>query len=291
LTLRIVLQAVRNWCRCAIDERQTLKISDRFTDYGLIGGFFWLLQCSLLGIVFWPMPGWDPLLPAVCKDLIALPPSAYPVLAALLGALALIVIFTTGLLLDLLGSSYFRVVEANIFIAHLRRNKRWMERLMKENGDYIQDDWLQLLGTSPDWSKARISVWFKVLMFWNSGYRREFVSESWGLREPYTRIQSFLLIYVLVAAGVEKIELLSAQINLWNTGRAIAAGAMFGSLLGVVVIIFTHSFMFAAAQMCLMIIALAIISSAYARVCSTLFALTYVVASRTPATVITTAVE
>jgi len=39
---------------------------------------------------------------------------------------------------------------------------------------------------------------------------------------PYTRVQSFLLSYVLLTAGAEKIDLLSTQMSLWNTSRAIA---------------------------------------------------------------------
>jgi hypothetical protein len=261
-----------------------MKISDRFTDYGLIGGFFWLLQCSLFAIVFLPM-AWDDSLPPICKDLAAaLSASSNPVLAGLLGALGLIVIFTTGLLLDLLGSSLVRGTEAYIFVKHLQRNSTWLGRLMQENGDYVQDDWAQLSGAPMSWSRENILIGFKGLMFWNSRYRREFASKSFGLRKPYTRIQSFLLIYVLIAAGVEKLELLSAQINLWNTGRAIAAGAALGALVGAVLATTTtHSLIFFFAEVVLLVLSTAISYNAYARVCSTLFALAYVVSSRTPA--------
>jgi hypothetical protein len=98
-------------------------------------------------------------------------------------------------------------------------------------------------------------------------------------------MQSFLLIYVLIAAGVEKLELLSAQINLWNTSRAIAAGTALGPLscFGAVLAITTHALIFLCAEVVLLILSMIIISSAYARVCSTLFALAYLVSSRTPA--------
>jgi hypothetical protein len=142
-----------------------MKISDRFTDYGLIGGFFWLLQCSLFAIVFFPMV-WDPSFPPICKDLVAaLSASSNPVLAGLLGALTLILIFTTGLLLDLLGSSLSRSIETNIFVKHLQRNNTWMGRLMQENGDYVQDDWAQLSGAPLTWSKENILIGFRAYMF------------------------------------------------------------------------------------------------------------------------------
>jgi hypothetical protein len=60
-----------------------MKISDRFTDYGLIGGFFWLLQCLVWGVGIFPIVGWDHLLQGVCKDFTYLNPYI-PFLAALL---------------------------------------------------------------------------------------------------------------------------------------------------------------------------------------------------------------
>src|ERR1035437_2180060 len=50
------------------------------------------------------------------------------------------------------------------------------------------------------------------------------------IRRAYTRTQSFLLSYVLLASGVEKLELLSTQLSLWNTGRAIATAFVISSV-------------------------------------------------------------
>jgi hypothetical protein len=187
-----------------------MKISDRFTDYGLIGGFFWLLQCAVWGTVGFPLGGWDHLFREFARDLtpflLAIQPYI-PFLAALLGALALTVVFITGLLLDLLGPAWFRTFEVAIFRENLRRNKRWLEQVIQQNQDYIQGDWSVLLDDAP-------RLW----------------KNPWSEDKPYIRIQSFLLIYVFVTSGVEKIEMLNTQISLWTTSRAIAMAMLIGAI-------------------------------------------------------------
>jgi hypothetical protein len=121
-------------------------------------------------------------------------------------------------------------------------------------------------------------------------------SQPLRLRKPYTRMQSFLLIYVLLASGVDKIELLSTQINIWNTSRAIAAAMMLGALLTIIPLYYALGdpsfsqtlYIIMSLYFTLICLAFATIYGAYARVCSTLFALAYIVASRTPVTVETT---
>ena len=202
-----------------------------------------------------------------------------PFLAALLGALALTVIFTTGLLLDLLGSWYFRSVEVRVFISNIRRNKRWLARVIDQNEEYIQDDWSRLLNAPPAFSKTARLVGLKVMVFWNRRYRREYVDtvrQSWALLMPYTRFQAFLLIYVLLTAGVEKIELLNTQMTLWNTSRAIAAAMAIGAIeIGITPLLYIYKpgalnfsfFIFLAVQFALTGLAFAVSHSAYARVC------------------------
>jgi hypothetical protein len=270
-----------------------MKISDRFTDYGLIGGFFWLLQCSVWGFFSFARVGREDLLQRLITVLTRVPAAYVPSLVALLGALAIIAIFTTGLLLDLLGSSYFRNIEVRVFITHLRRNKRWLERVVDQHKDYIQEDWSQLLDAPRLWSKATLSVGFKgTLFWWNPRYRREYVSsvrEGWGLLKPYTRVQAFLLSYVLLTSDAEKIELLSTQISLWNTSRAIATAMVLVAVQPTILLLrsagsssyYNFPFVAYAAQICLTGVAFAVVYSAHARVCSTLFALAYIVTSKT----------
>lgn len=109
---------------------------------------------------------------------------------------------------------------------------------------------------------------------------------NFGRLSSYTRLQSFLLSYVLVTPGLEKIEFLSTQISLWGTARTIAVSMMLTAVTPSILLIsgtlHYHSFILGAyaAGMLLIWGAIAAERSAYERVCSTLFALAYIVASR-----------
>jgi len=252
-----------------------MKISDRFTDYGLIGGFFWLLLFSMWGFGF-PSVNWDTLLQELKTTFDGIPTAVVPALVALLGALAIIAIFTTGLLLDLVGSLYFGPAEAGVFGAHLRQNKPWLERIVDRNQDYFQEDWSTLLATLPV-SSRKFPDNFKVWKYptWFRETRR--------FSETYTRFQSFLLSYVLLTSGVENIELLSTQMSLWNTSRAIAAAIVVGGLVPGIFLTVSNRFWLATIMpLVLIYVAFFVADRAYKRVCSTLFALAYIIASGVP---------
>jgi hypothetical protein len=192
-----------------------MKISDRFTDYGLIGGFFWMVQV-FIWYALRPSISWNDVVHGLNSWLSSMPPAAVSPLVALLGALALIVIFTTGVLIDLIGSFYFRGLEVRVFIGHLRRNQRWLASFVSKNQGYLQEDWARLIDAPPVWSKAALLHSLKVYAFWNRRYRRDYSGDlraAWGLLKPYARVQSFLLSYVLLTPGMEKPDLLSAQLS------------------------------------------------------------------------------
>jgi hypothetical protein len=265
-----------------------MKISDRFTDYGLIGGFFWLLQFALMATFgirrFW-LAGEVHSLETLLKDL---PPGALPPLAALVGALALTAIFATGLLLDLFGSTYFRGTEMNVFIWYARRNALWVQRLFDQHKDYIQNDWSVLFSAAigvPHWKKQISAVIRLELMFWNRRVREEYaslISKGRATLQAYTEMQAFLISYVLVVSGSGNIEFLSTQLSLWTTSRAISTAVglaalepiLFFSLFGSA----PRAAFFIAEGMAAILtwLAIAITRSAHGRACSTLFSLAYV---------------
>jgi hypothetical protein len=263
-----------------------MKISDRFTDYGLIGGFFWMLQLAI-----WPVidrTGWADALHYFTGALVSVPKEALPSFVALLGAFGLIAVFTTGLLLDLLGSSYFLATEMMVFARHVRQHIHWLQRVTDLNTDYIQEDWSILINAPTYRNQLRASL--KFFKLWNERDRKGcwlVVREVWKLRSAYTRMQSFLLSYVLLTSGVEKVELLSTQMSLWNTGRAIAAGIIISSVLigsaqfvfGVEALLPVYGWILGC-QLLSLILGLSVAHAAYERVCNTLFALVYVISER-----------
>jgi len=272
-----------------------MKISDRFTDYGLIGGFFCIVQLALMATLG---TGGFSLTAQVHKLQAAFantPQAALPSLAALLGALALIAIFTIGLLLDLLGALAFRGDEMRVFLWHARRNEIWMQKLIDKNKDYIQNDWSVLLNLSSRWSliKKTFFLQFMILSPRKEKVRKEYAAEFRDSRtslHTYTRMQSFLLSYVLLVSGVQNLELLSTQLSLWNASRAISMAMFLAATEAFFIVLFAHvpalfarepSFDFGIVLAFLVLfgfalVATAVTRAAYARACSTIFSLVYV---------------
>ena len=104
----------------------------RFAEYGITGGFFILLQLLILG---WAVPGGVSSAVQLTAALMAgldgkdLAP-LFPAIQSLSVALALLSVFITGLLLDLIGS-FFWMWEARLFRFHLIRNGKWIVRLIE----------------------------------------------------------------------------------------------------------------------------------------------------------------
>jgi hypothetical protein len=111
-----------------------MKISDRFTDYGLFGGFFWLLQLAIWCV----LEAWTPmdLIHFIDANFKTLPMSV----TSLLGGLGLILVFVTGMVLDLLGSQLFKLVELGVFIDLVLQHFDWLVPFLKESRTYIGSD-------------------------------------------------------------------------------------------------------------------------------------------------------
>jgi hypothetical protein len=210
-----------------------------------------------------------------------IPSGVISAVAAVLGAVALIAIFTTGLLLDLVGSWLYRAAEMTLFQKHAKQNAIWMEKLVNLHQDYIQNDWKVIL-SAPTLVRDQLLICFKGLLFWSKRFRNEYVDavrKLWTLRSAYTRVQAFLLAYVLLSSRAEKLELVSTQISLWNTSRAIATSMY---LVGVEALVYrwpTKSVPFTLVYVVFLGmagIATLITKAAFSRVCSTLFSLAYI---------------
>jgi hypothetical protein len=266
-----------------------MKISDKFTDYGLIGGFFWALQVALVvsfGFGSVKSINWGEFGKAVAR----IPSGVVSPLAAVLGAVVLIAIFTTGLLLDLCGSTLYFFAEMTTFQKHARHNDLWVGKLVNQHQDYIQNDWELILSApsllSFSWKALLIS--FKALLFWHKRFRDEYVDaarQSWALRPAYTRVQTFLLAYVQLSPRAEKLDLLSTQISLWNTSRAISTAMLLVAVEPLLLYGWRATFddvglgsatLSYAMYLGMLLITWLITTAAFNRVCSTVFALAYI---------------
>jgi hypothetical protein len=165
-----------------------------------------------------------------------------------------------------------------------------MRRLIHRHQDYIQNDWSSILN-APRLSYLKlIEMVLASCVFWNTSARKKYIDpfrQSWACRQPYARMQSFLLSYVLMMSGAEKLEPLSAQLSLWSTTRAISTAmilAVFESLYSLMKIMpgrllrqhLSSGLIGYLLLTGLMFVALSVTRAAFGRVCSTLFALAYI---------------
>src|ERR1700733_1235339 len=111
-----------------------MKISDRFTDYGLIGGFFWLLQLGLW-CVFKAMTPMD-LIHFIDTNFKMLPTSV----TSLLGVLGLILVFVTGVVLDLIGSQLLLNIERQVFVDLAQQHAEWLRPFVEKSKTFIGND-------------------------------------------------------------------------------------------------------------------------------------------------------
>jgi hypothetical protein len=244
-----------------------MKISDRFTDYGLIGGLFWFLQILTPLLMLGDVRG------ETIRTILGPLNAISTPLVSILGAIGLIIVFTTGLLLDILGSAMFRLLEVRVFVNYTRQHINWLKRLLDLNTAYVQDD-LSLLLTVP-------TPWLKPI-----GLRKEQI-----FKKAYLRLSSFLLSYVQLAPGVDKVETLVAQISFLNTARTIATTFLISAftsftlfanqMRGQHTLLTSIRFVqFQLIQIFSFLAAFMVTTGAYARFCSTLFSMVYVISER-----------
>jgi hypothetical protein len=198
-----------------------MQIDRRFADYGLTGGFFLICQLGL----FWPLGYWPRILDQF--QAVRLPPDTsllVPIITGFAGALAVIAVFVTGLLLDLIAS-LFRAIEMRVFSRHLDRNSVWIIGLIEAHKAYCGTDYESFQRTV---QQVNSLTFGKRLTYACTFWRREsghFWAFSWWLGDTvrrYERLSSFFRSYITVQSGSAQLTLMADQYSLWRTARAIA---------------------------------------------------------------------
>lgn len=262
-----------------------------------MGGFFWIMQCVVVFGTLFELIGWPTQLGTIQEVIKNLPESAITLLTALLGAAGLIALLATGVFLDLLGSSLFRPLEMRVFGNHARKNAGWMQRFVGRYEDYIQNDWRVVLA-SPRFMHIFIP---RHLKFW-TGYKT-FVETALESSKTYRRMHSFLLSWISLVAGSDKIEMLNSQVSFWIISRACATTLYFAGAEAIVAFsiwvqsleikngiepgIGVATFTFAI-QIILVLASLGVSTASYSRGCGTIFALCYIADTKSDAATTTT---
>ncbi|MBI3776006.1 MAG: hypothetical protein HY273_10715 [Gammaproteobacteria bacterium] len=126
-----------------------------------------------------------------------------PVLSTLIATLSVILIFCTGLLLELTAPLFFTLFEILAFKRWLaRKDYAWVGELMQVHEALIENDYRRFVNDPP-------------LVWW--------LPQRWlAQRARYTRLQSFIFSYLFFNARGTSLEQLQEQIRLWRTSRAVS---------------------------------------------------------------------
>jgi len=192
-----------------------MNISTRITEYSITGGLLWLNVFLFVTLLNLPVDqitlnaalqkwvNWFATMKPLAATLTALPTTLQSSLGTLLVALAIIVIFISGILLDLIAPVFFVPVELYFFRKSLvQKNRGWLDRLIAANGEFIAVDYQTFIGGRViDWKHP--FAWFEQ-------------------RRCFQKISAFLLSHIMVFSQAAALEELMDRIHLWRTSRAIS---------------------------------------------------------------------
>jgi len=139
-------------------------------------------------------------------------------ISGLLSALAIVLVFCTGLLLDLIAPSWCGTFEL-IYLKHRLRKKqnRWLADLLAMHPDFLHNSYSQLADT-------HIRSWV--------------LPKNWQKdRTAYHCLRNFLFGYLYVNAGQTQQGPLLEKVRIWRTGRATAMSLLLlGIMMGTITI-------------------------------------------------------
>jgi hypothetical protein len=224
-----------------------VSAATRIGIYAVTGGFFYLTQLSFLFFCSWlgyaPLHGWLMEMSSSSKGIMSnIPQGLHSSLGTLLTALAILSVFITGLILDLLGSTSF-YAEMSVLKKDLDKNHSWLDRLVENHKDYFGADykhfmekfsliqtWKVELSDMPDPPTSTMwNVFFRVLVYpllSKSRYTRTLYT-AYKLIPTYDRIQSFMFSFVLAAAEAPNLDSLLEEMRVWRTVRGITVAGAF----------------------------------------------------------------
>jgi hypothetical protein len=196
-----------------------MNISTRITEYSITGGLLWvnvLLFAILLNLpVDLPVDqfnldtasqkwaAWIDAMAPLKDTLAVLPSGLQSSLGTLLGALVIIVIFFSGIVLDLIAPVFFLPIELYFFRKWLiQKNRGWLDRLIAANGEFIAADYQTFIdGRVRDWKRPM--AWFEQ-------------------RRCFQKVSAFMLSHIMVFSQASALEELMDRVHLWRTSRAIS---------------------------------------------------------------------
>ena len=182
-----------------------MKAVARFADYSITGGVWWLSLALFLTILHMEPSSdgeslqlsdalylWESWMMDYSAPMAALPSELTPAVSAL----GVVLIFFTGMLLDLINPWYLNALEMHYFRKHtLRRHEQWLKPFMEKNITFVGESF-------DDFLSGKLSD-------------REQINN-------YDQIRAFLINYTLVFANEARLDELLDRIRLWRMARSLA---------------------------------------------------------------------
>jgi hypothetical protein len=221
-----------------------VRISDRFIDNGVTGGFFLAGQFILLAL--WGLTGWvNPLIHLNVSS------TLQPTVNALLATLGIISIFFFGLLLDLLATGFCPFIQKEIISmkSHLDHNQDWLVDIEEEDAYFKEGSTTFVTSynrpsssdqptsnTNPSSfaelqrKKYNRNLYISLFHQWmERRQQRNKSAETHQAEEPpekilivsYYRLRYFFNSYVLLNSGLTQLDTLTDQVHWWRASRSI----------------------------------------------------------------------
>lgn len=255
----------------------------KFAEYSISGGFLWLNVIIFITLLSLPSDTSHDLLGSTLelwgnwvKDYTShlQASSEFDLfknsLNTLAAALFVLLIFCTGLALDLLSPFFCSQVEVIYFRKNIKnKDHLWFKKFISEHKEYIQDDYEKFI-EEPLFKLSSPDVW-----------RVQ--------KKRYNRINSFLMAYLFANSGNTYLDQLTDKIRLWYTSRSLTTALLvLGVLLNLLVV--SDSVVVASVAstvlyvfvvpLLLVVLSLALTIGAFCRVNASMLALAYQIHSK-----------
>jgi hypothetical protein len=233
-----------------------VTLSSRLGDYGITGTFFLVAQVIAFVVV-------DPVgsshranaILDFLQQLVSTAPALSTPLASLMVALAIIMVFFVGLVIDLL-SFYAPLIEVVAFRKRYEDHRHWLDVLLQRYDVFSKPDVSRLIDEYKPIPEEKFKSLFVI-----GGYERIF---------------KFLLILALESAEASTAQILRDEMSLWRTSRAVATALV---ILGVEVLIldfFNFRWIILGSFVICATLAAPLVFLSFRRMCESIFVILYI---------------
>ncbi len=215
-----------------------MRISDRFIDNGVVGGF--LLAGQFILLALWGLTGWI----KPVADFLTVPASVQPAVNILLAALGITSIFFFGLFLDLFSTIFPSFVQEEMVILkrHIDHNQWLAETIAREDTYFKEgyDDFIDSYNHLPEGENRGLYIGFFHQLIYLTHQVMELLprrnksekapQEQKDPKVAYYKLRYFFNSYVLLNSDLPQLDTLTNPEHWWRASRAICVATVFWAL-------------------------------------------------------------